>query len=176
MDITQTRNIAVTSNWEPMRKNMFDLVLPTTVYSGSASDFSISLMKSPLPGAEIGLGETPAINETRKWAKAPAKYEAFVITLKDYAVSAGVASALNSWFKSAFDSGSGQIGPISGYKGDGALVQYGLDGSTILRSWTLHGMWLRAFKMGEGERGNGEQSEISGTIEIDYATLDTPAQ
>ena len=172
MQIVQSRIAAAAGKMEPQRKNNFmvQIAAPAGIPGGAGkADMAMieqSLASFAFPSWSVELGETPWINEIRKWAKGPVKFEASDLVLNDY-VDMGVADAIQKWSNAVFNLNTGQMGLAEHYKSNGTLILFAPDGSKD-REWTLKQVWPRVVKIGDGDMSDGGQVQITVTLEMDW--------
>jgi len=171
MEIRKSPIASAAGGFEPQRKNNFALqIAPKGGVDMGVIEFAMS--KFPFPKSELEKGETQLLNEVRKWAKAPFKFEGGTLTLKDY-VDKKVSDAIQKWYKLAADVQSGKIGYASDYKTQATLILFGPNGNNE-REWTLYGLWCRGYSNGEGDMSSGDQVEITATLEWDWIEQTKP--
>jgi len=166
---------AAGGGFEPQRANNFMLEL--TPPGGDGRIIQQSLSEFPFPKEASEEIAIPYINEIRKVA-GRTTYEDLDLVLNDY-VDQDTAAQIEGWRRLVYVPEAGAAGPAApgggesgsvgwakDYKVDGSLILFGPDG-TVERTWTLVGVWPKAFNMGSGSMEGSERVKITCTLAID---------
>jgi hypothetical protein len=150
-EYTHAGHFATQTNFEVQRTNHFEIVLDLDkILSGEGADVAehIRLSTKDVSTPKISSEAIPLKhgNDTVKVAAAPT-YDDLTITVYD-TIGRDQVNTLQKWYNKVFDYDTKLMGLVSQYKASGTLYMYSPDCS-IIRKWTLEGVWPRSFGMGE---------------------------
>lgn len=163
--------------WEPQRTNNFEVQIEldflgkigneTGSGEGYKKDLMLSVAQFDAPGMSMNTIEVPYGNNIAKFAGRPTM-DASNITFNDF-IGLDVENILAAWFKKIYNPDTEIVGQAKDYKTTAHLLEFSPDGS-IYRSWTLHGVWLGEYKLGNFDQNNNAVRQISGSLIYDYFT------
>jgi hypothetical protein len=156
--------------WVPQQKTGYAFSVSVPGIDDTIFQFAMKSMTLPMTG-EVEIKEVKWMNEIRKYAAGPVKFNTMTLKLNDY-VDKKVMEAMQAWHKLVYNPADGSIGNVSDYKRDGTIT-LGVPNSSGIpdRVWSAHGCIPKVVKMGDGEMGNGDQVEVEVTIECDWIDM-----
>lgn len=174
--------------YEPSRDNAFrfvvsnqlDKLLPVdlNLYTATDDDYltgcqnllEIATTSASVPHFSLEEVSISRGNTTVYYASKPT-FDTCSVKFDDF-VGANVKDALFAWRALAYDVNTGTVNTADKYKVDCSLIEYSSDFSRVIRTWTLHGCWLKDISENEFSHDSAGKRQITGTIRYDYATVE----
>lgn len=170
-------HFATDENYEVQRSNHFEISLDLAAIglggdNANANSYSEAIRlcctEAPIPRLTINPIDLRHGNEVVHVAGSPS-WESTNIRVYDV-IGRDMARLLQDWFFRIFNPNTHTMGLVTSYKTTATLFQYSPDAS-VVRAWTLYGVFPTSFDFGQG---NAEQSQavlISMTLAVDKAIL-----
>lgn len=111
-------------------------------------------------------------NSTLKYAGVPS-FSSGQLTFHDF-IGADAKAILMAWQHLSYNVYTEKVGSLenTNYKKDCYLIEYPPDYSRKIRTWRLHGCWVKEISEDAYTNDNGDKHMINCTIEYDRAELD----
>lgn len=109
-------------------------------------------------------------NSTIKAAGSPT-FNGGEIVLNDY-IGADTKAVLMAWQNLSYNVRTDKVGLMSDYKKQAWLVEYTPD-YQVVRKWILYGCWISELSEGPYNQENNDKNQITATIQVDRAMIDT---
>jgi hypothetical protein len=172
--------------YEPARSNNFEFVAtgideltvagadtnidnPATIKNGQET-LRVSVLSSSVPHFKLDSIDVKRGNNTVHFAGTPT-FDDHTLKLNDY-MGARTKSVLMAWQALAYDVKTEKIHTASNYKKDCTLVEYSPDYSTIIRSWSMKGCWVKELTEDEYSNETNDKRTVTATICYDRAIPD----
>lgn len=95
------------------------------------------------------------------------------ITVRDY-IGADSMSALMSWQALSYNPRTDTVGRMKDYKKTCYVIEYDVDQTTVVRTWTLYGCWVTGISDDGFDISQGNEKTITANISYDRAIMDLP--
>ena len=154
--------------WEPQRTNNFEVQI-CGLDDNDSEDILLSVATFSPPSTTISPIEVHYHNNSLKVAGKPTTSEATIV-VNDY-IGLDMQHKLQRWYNKTYDPKTQKIGLASEYKKSGTITEFAPNG-TLPRSWTLKGVWMSDFKLGEYDQQGNAIRQLTATLQVDYCILD----
>lgn len=164
-------HFATESTYEVQRTHHFEVVIDALDEvsgdgKGYGEAFRLSVKKSSTPKISVETIELHHGNESVKVAAKP-KYEGIQLDVYDI-IGKDMQRILQDWFYKIFNPETHQMGLVRDYKKTATLYMFSPD-STIVRIWTLYGVFPTDISFSEFGADSNDVVTISLSLSVDKA-------
>lgn len=145
---------------------------PVTLSKTVTDNLKLTVRDFTAPTMELSTIEVGYGNNKAKYAGVPT-FSGGNITYNDF-IGLNTEKILASWWNQGYNVRSQAIGRASAYKKEAVLFEYDPSG-VFVRSWSLFGVWLRTFELGQYSNESNDKRGVSCTFEYDYCYLNEPS-
>lgn len=140
-------------------------------FANAQEMLSLAIAEAPIPHFSQETIEVKRGNSTLKYAGVPT-FNSGSLTFNDF-IGADVKSILMAWQNLSYNVYTEKVGSldVTKYKKDAYLIEYTPDYRKV-RTWILHGCWIKELNESNYANDNGDKHQISCTIEYDRAEID----
>ena len=136
-------------------------------FTDASNVVRLSVAESSIPHFDLEVIRIRRGNSEMKFAGTPTFSEG-QIKCNDY-VGARTKDILLAWQRLAYDVVNDVVELASNYKRTCQLIEYTPDYSSIVRSWTLYGCWVKTLSEGNFSHDSNDKRSIDVTIVFDRA-------
>ncbi len=169
--------------YEPSRNNAFEFIVNEQIntllkagvllpedsswLSGVQDVIKLSVSEASVPHFDLGIIEVRRGNSIMKFAGTPT-FSDCTVKCNDY-VGAKTKAILLAWQALAYDVANDVVNLAVNYKFDCKLVEYAVDYSSVIRTWTLKNCWVKTLSEGSFSHESSDKRSIDVTIVYDRA-------
>ena len=135
--------------------------------TGGKDLIRLSVIKCTVPHFEQDEIEIHRGN-TRIYAAGKPTFKEGSIEVNDF-IGEGGKSLLMAWQRLSYDATNEKIGNMADYKKFAQLVEYDVGFNNIIRTWDIHGCWVKGLSEPDYDYNEGGKRSITATLRYDYA-------
>lgn len=144
-----------------------DQAQPSDYITGGKDVVRLSVISCDVPHFDQDEIEI-ARGNTKMYAAGKPNFKEGTIEVNDF-IGEGSKSLLMAWQRQSYDATTETIGEMKNYKKFAQLVEYDASFSKVLRTWEIHGCWVKGLSEPKYDYNEGGKRTITATLRYDYA-------